>query len=528
MSAAQQAADAAWRPRANPWLISVVVTLAAFMEILDTTIVNVSLPYIAGSLSSSYDQATWVLTSYLVANGIVLPISGWLGRVIGRKRYFLLSIIFFSVFSFLCGNAGTLGELVVFRLFQGFCGGGLQPNQQAIVLDVMPPELRGRAFGVVAVAVIFAPIIGPTLGGWITDSYSWRWVFFINVPVGIVTFIMVNRLVEDPPWVLRSRAQGRHFDFPGLCLIALAIGCTQVMLDRGEDADWFASPMIRLLALIAALSAIGAIFWLTEAPHPIVNLSVFRDRNFSVGCMMVVGLFGVLYSSGVILPQLAQEHLGYTALLAGLVLSPGAVVVLLFIPFVTRVLMPYIQTRLIIAFGMFVLGLAFIYTSRVTPDLDFWTLVMMRLTQSAGLAFLFVPISTSAYVTVPRELNNDASALYVLIRNISGSAAISLATAMITTSTQTNMAVLSKHLDPASHAYQATLAKVSAALARLGHEPAEIPHQALGWMYQALNTQAAFLAYRNIFIDCAILSFAIIPFAFLFGPMRAGSARGGH
>ncbi len=528
MSPAEQAADAAWRPRANPWLISVVVTLAAFMEILDTTIVNVSLPYIAGSLSSSYDQATWVLTSYLVANGIVLPISGWLGRVIGRKRYFLGSIIFFSVFSFLCGNATTLGQLVVFRLLQGVCGGGLQPNQQAIVLDVMPPEQRGRAFGVVAVAVVFAPIIGPTLGGWITDSYSWRWVFFINVPVGIFAFMMVNRLVEDPPWVLRSRAQGRHFDLPGLCLIALAIGCTQIMLDRGEDADWFSSPTIRLLALIAALAAVGAIFWLTEARHPIVNLAVFRDRNFSLGCLMVVGLFGVLYSSGVIIPQLAQVYLGYTALLAGLVLSPGAVVVLLLIPLVTRLLMPRVQARLIIAFGLLVLGFAFIYTSRVTPDLDFWTLTMMRLTQSAGLAFLFVPISTSAYITVPRELNNDASALYVLIRNIAGSAAISVATAMITTSTQANMAVLSTHLDPASHAYRSELAKVTAALARLGWGPAQIPQQGMGWMYQALNTQAAFLAYRNIFIYCAILSFAIIPLAFLFGPMRLGSVRGGH
>ncbi|MGH7101544.1 MAG: DHA2 family efflux MFS transporter permease subunit [Acetobacteraceae bacterium] len=528
MSPAEEAADAAWRPRANPWLISVVVTLAAFMEILDTTIVNVSLPYIAGSLSSSYDQATWVLTSYLVANGIVLPISGWLGRVIGRKRYFLGSIILFSVFSFLCGNASSLGELVVFRLLQGFCGGGLQPNQQAIVLDVMPPEQRGRAFGVVAVAVVFAPIIGPTLGGWITDSYSWRWVFFINVPIGIFAFMMVNRMVEDPPWVLRRRAGEKHFDLPGLLLIALAIGCTQIMLDRGEDADWFSSPMIRHLAVIAALSAIGAIFWLTEAKHPIVNLAVFRDRNFSLGCVLVVGLFSVLYSSGVIIPQLAQVHLGYTALLAGLIMSPGALVVLLLIPFVTRVLMPYVQTRLIIAFGFLVLGFAFIYTSRVSPDLDFRTLIMMRLAQSAGLAFLFVPISTSAYISVPRELNNDASALYVLIRNIAGSAAISVATAMITSGTQANMATLAPHLNPANEAYRSTLAQVSAALAGLGHAAGAIPHEAMGWLYQTLNTQAAFLAYRNIFIDCAIISFAIIPLAFLFGPMRVGAVRRGH
>lgn len=528
MSGVHEEADAAWRPHANPWLITVIVTLAAFMEILDTTIVNVSLPYIAGSLSSSYDQATWVLTSYLVANAIVLPISGWIGRRIGRKRYFLGSIILFSVFSFLCGNATSLGELVIFRLLQGICGGGLQPNQQAIVLDVMPPEQRGRAFGVISVAVVFAPIIGPTLGGWITDSYSWRWVFFINVPVGIFAFMMVNRLVEDPPWVLRARSQGKHFDLPGLLLIALAIGCAQIMFDRGQDADWFSSPMIRHLALISALATIGAIFWLTEAKHPIVSLAVFRDRNFTLGCVMVVGLFAVLYASGVLMPQLAQVYLGYTALLAGLVMSPGAVVILLFIPLVTRVLMPRVQTRLIIAFGMFLLGLSLVYSSRVTPDLDFWTLMLMRLAQSAGLAFLFIPISTSAYITVPRELNNDASALYVLIRNLAGSAAISISTAMITISSQVNMAVLSTHLNPASHAYRSELARVSAGLVGLGRNPAEISSQAMGWMYQTLNTQAAFLAYRNIFMDCAIIAFAIIPLAFLFGPMRVGAVRRGH
>ena len=529
MSDAHEAADAAWRPRYNPWLIAVVVTMAAFMEILDTTIVNVSLPYIAGSLSSSYDQATWALTSYLVANGIVLPISGWIGRVIGRKRYFLLCIIMFTVFSFLCGSATSLGELVVFRLMQGFFGGGLQPNQQAIVLDVMPPALRGRAFGVVAIAVVFAPIIGPTLGGWITDSYSWRWVFFINIPVGILTFVLVNRLVEDPPWVLRARTRDRRVDLPGLLLIALAIGSMQVMFDRGEDADWFGSPVIRLLAFGAALGWIGAIFWLTEARRPIVHLTVFRDRNFALGCLMVVALFGTLYSSGVLIPQLAQVHLGYTALLAGLVLSPGALVVLVLIPFVTRVLMPHVQTRLIIAAGFVILGLGLLYGSTLAPNLDFRTLMLMRMAQGAGLGFLFVPISTSAYMTLPRSLNTDASALYVLVRNVAGSAAISLSTAAVVSRSQINMAYLagSGHLSPASPVYHATLAQVSAALAGLGRAPAAIGADAMGWLYQTLNTQAAFLAYRDVFIDCAILAFAIVPFTFFLSSARAGAGGGG-
>ena len=530
MSDAHEAADAAWRPRHNPWLITVVVTLAAFMEILDTTIVNVSLPYIAGSLSSSYDQATWTLTSYLVANGIVLPISAWIGRVIGRKRYFLLCIIMFSVCSFLCGSAVSLGELVVFRLMQGFFGGGLQPNQQAIVLDVMPPALRGRAFGVVAIAVVFAPIIGPTLGGWITDSYSWRWVFFINIPVGIVTFFLVNRLVEDPPWVLRERARDRRVDLPGLLLIALGIGAAQVMFDRGEDADWFGSPTIRLLAFAAALGWVGAIFWLTEARRPIVRLSVFGDRNFAVGCLMVVALFGTLYSSGVLIPQLVQLHLGYTALLAGLVLTPGALVILLFIPIVTRVLMPRVQARLIIATGFIILGFGLLYASYLTPDLDFRTLVLMRMAQTAGLGFLFVPISTSAYLTLPRNLNTDASALYVLVRNFSGSAAISLSTAAVVERTQINMAYLvgSGHLSPASPAFRATFAQVSAALAGLGRGSAQISAEAMGWLYQTLNTQAAFLAYHDVFIGCAVIAFGVVPFTFLFSPARAGAGGGGH
>ncbi|HEX7374528.1 MAG TPA: DHA2 family efflux MFS transporter permease subunit, partial [Steroidobacteraceae bacterium] len=372
--ASQEAADAAWRPRANPWLISVVVTLAAFMEILDTTIVNVSLPYIAGDLSTSYDNATWTLTSYLVANGIVIPISGWFGRRLGRKRYFIISIAMFTVCSFLCGTSTSLSEIVVFRIMQGFFGGGLQPNQQAIVLDVMPPEKRGQAFGVVSIAVVFAPIIGPTLGGWITDSYSWRWVFFVNIPVGIIASFLVSRLVEDPPWVLRAqKEQKKGIDVPGLALIALAVAATQIMLDRGEDEGWFGSSHIQLLAFIAGLCWIGAILWLTERKQPLINLFTFKDRNFAVACLMVVALFGVLYSSNVLIPKLSQEQLGYTALLSGLILSPGAVVVLLLIPFVTRVLMPRIETRLIIAFGFIVLGLAMLYMSSLAPNLDFRT-----------------------------------------------------------------------------------------------------------------------------------------------------------
>ena len=357
---AAPASDATWKPKANPWAIAIVVTLAAFMEILDTTIVNVSLPHIAGSVSASYDDATWALTAYLVANGIVLPISGFLGRLIGRKRYFLICIAMFTVSSFLCGTSTSLSELVGFRLMQGFFGGGLQPNQQSIILDTFEQSQRGKAFGVVAVAVIFAPIIGPTLGGWITDSFTWRWVFFINVPVGIFAFFAVTTMVEDPPWVLRARAKLRDFDYIGLGLIALGLGSFQIMLDRGEDEDWFGSPLIVVCGILGAIGVIGAVLWLLTARKPIVNLRAFGNRNFATGSIMIFGMGAILYSGSVLIPQLAQQRFGYTALLAGLLLSPGGALVLVLIPIVGR-LLPFVQTRLLIAFGFASLGCAFIY-----------------------------------------------------------------------------------------------------------------------------------------------------------------------
>ena len=279
--------DATWRPRGSVWLVAGAATLAPFMEILDTTIVNVSLPYIAGTLSASNDDATWTLTSYLVANGVVVPVAGWLGRLIGRKRYFLTCIAMFTVCSFLCGIATSLPQLVMFRLLQGLFGGGLQPCQQSVILDTFEPSQRGKAFSLVAIAVIFAPIIGPTLGGWITDNYTWRWVFLINVPVGIVAFIAVLQLVEDPPWVQRDRAHLRDIDYGGLGLIALGLGSLQIMLDRGEDNDWFSSPTIKLFGLLAAVGIVGGIAWLLLVEKPVVNLRCLKDRNFGIGVVMV-------------------------------------------------------------------------------------------------------------------------------------------------------------------------------------------------------------------------------------------------
>jgi DHA2 family multidrug resistance protein len=528
MSASQDASDAAWKPKANPWVIAVVVTIAAFMEILDTTIVNVSLPHIAGSVSASYDDATWTLTSYLVANGIVLPVSGFIGRVIGRKRYFMICIAGFVVCSFLCGTATSLGQIVIYRLFQGFFGGGLQPNQQAIILDTFEPKKRGSAFGVVAVAVIFAPAIGPTLGGILTDSYSWRWIFWINIPVGIFALFAVAALVEDPPWVKRQKARIVDTDWIGLSLIAIGIGSLQVFMDRGEDEDWFGSGFITMMFVLAMVGISGAIVWLTTTDKPVVNLKVFLDRNFATGCVMISAVGATLYSGAVLVPQLAQQQLGYTATLAGLILSPGAVAIVVLIPVVTKLLLPNVQTRFIIAFGFILIGCSYLYSSLiVVPTVNFGTLVEARIFQVLGLAFLFAPVSTIAYTTLPRSLNGDASSLFVMLRNVFGSIGISIATAGVTQRTQTHLAYLQPFMTPLYQPYNDLEQRVRQGMTSLGYGAAQISKMLPGEIDQLFQGQASLLAYRDLFVYCGIAAFCAIPLTFLFSPSKAGGRGGG-
>ncbi|HET6183245.1 MAG TPA: DHA2 family efflux MFS transporter permease subunit [Acetobacteraceae bacterium] len=514
--------DAAWRPRHSAWLIAFVVTLAPFMEILDTTIVNVSLPYIAGDMSASYDDSTWSLTSYLVANGIVLPVAGWLGRLIGRKRYFLLCIAMFTAFSLLCGLATSLPQLVVFRVLQGLFGGGLQPSQQAVVLDTFEPSQRGRAFSIVAIAVIFAPILGPVLGGWLTDTYSWRWVFLINVPVGIVAFVSVASLVDDPPWVARDRTDIRDIDYVGLGLIALGLGCLQVTLDRGEELDWLGSPTIKLFALLAGIGIAGATVWLLLTDKPVVDLRVLGDRNFAVGVVCISCIGAILYSSNLVIPSYAQQVMGYTALLAGEVVSPGSLVMVFLIPVVARLALPNIQTRYLLAFGFFVLGCTALYAHRLTPDLDFTTMATWRAFQTIGLAFLFVPNSTISYSTVPRRLNPDATALYAMFRNISGSIGIAAAAALIDHRERTHRAYLAAHLTPLDRPFADTLDHAEQTLRGLGHTAADAHHAAMGLLMHMLDQQSLVLAYADVFTVSAVAAFAVIPLTFLFRPMRAG------
>ncbi|WP_338562456.1 DHA2 family efflux MFS transporter permease subunit [Erwinia sp. E_sp_B04_7] len=516
-----------WKPASNPWLVAMTVTLAVFMEILDTTIVNVALPHVAGSLSSSYDESTWVLTSYLVANGIVLPISAFLSRLFGRKQFFLICIVMFTVCSFLCGIATELWQIILFRVLQGFFGGGLQPVQQSVLLDYFKPEDRGKAFGLSSIAIIVAPVLGPTLGGWITDNYSWRWVFFINIPVGIFSVMAIYQLLEDPPWE-RKWAKGKlTIDYIGISLITLGLGCLQVMLDRGEDDDWFSSSFIVTFAILTIIGLVGAVYWLLYAKKPVVDLHVLKDKNFAVASILMAGMAAILYGSSVVIPQLAQQDLGYTATWSGLVLSPGAVLIVLSIPLVLK-LMPIIQTRWIIAFGFTCLFVSFIYSATLTPDVDFTTLVLMRSAQTIGLGFLFVPLTTIAFVTIPQRLNADAAALFTMCRNVAGSVGISLSTAMITERQQVHSASMVHNMSPLNEPFNLTVERWAQGVRDFTTAVGDPVTIATGQLYKEMIAQARILAYVDVFMGLSIVALILIPFCLLLSPIKSEGSAGAH
>ncbi|MGB9096934.1 DHA2 family efflux MFS transporter permease subunit [Erwinia sp.] len=516
-----------WKPASNPWLVAMTVTLAVFMEILDTTIVNVALPHVAGSLSSSYDESTWVLTSYLVANGIVLPISAFLSRVFGRKQFFLICIVMFTICSFLCGIATELWQIILFRVLQGFFGGGLQPVQQSVLLDYFKPEDRGKAFGLSSIAIIVAPVLGPTLGGWITDNYSWRWVFFINIPVGIFSVMAIYQLLEDPPWE-RKWAKGKlNIDYIGIGLITLGLGCLQVMLDRGEDDDWFSSNFIITFAILTAIGLVGAVYWLLYAKKPVVDLHVLKDKNFAVASLLMAGMAAILYGSSVVIPQLAQQDLGYTATWSGLVLSPGAVLIVLSIPLVLK-LMPIIQTRWIIAFGFTCLFVSFVYSATLTPNVDFTTLVLMRSAQTIGLGFLFVPLTTIAFVTIPQRLNADASALFTMCRNVAGSIGISLSTAMITERAQVRSANMVHNMSPLNEPFNLTVERWAQGVRDFTTAVGDPVTIATGQLYKEMIAQARILAYVDVFMGLSLVALVLIPFCLLLAPIKSEGSAGAH
>src|SRR5580693_2445861 len=398
-----------WQPKVNPWLIAGAVSLAAFMEVLDTSIANVALPHIAGGLAASNDESTWVLTSYLVSNAIVLPLSGWLVASLGRKRFFLICITFFTASSFLCGIAPSLGFLLLFRVMQGAFGGGLQPMAQSILGDSFAPEKRGLAFSLYGITTICAPAIGPTLGGWITDNYSWRWIFYINVPVGIVALLLVYQLVEDPPYIARLKAGPSGFDFVGFSLLTLGVGALQIVLDKGQEDDWFGSHFITTLVVIAAVGLVSLVIWEWFHKQPIIDVRMFKSFNFASSSLMMFMLGISLFSSLVLMPQFLQTLVGYTSELAGLALSAGGLVLLLEMPIMGQ-LTTKIQARYLIAFGWLALSIAMFYsTKRIDLQISFSAATWLRVAQVIGLGFLFVPISLVAYIGIAPEKNNSVA-----------------------------------------------------------------------------------------------------------------------
>jgi DHA2 family multidrug resistance protein len=509
-------------PEVNPWFIALTVTLATFMEVLDTSIANVSLPHIAGGLAAGVDESTWILTSYLVSNAIVLPMSGWFSSLIGRKRFYMSCVAVFTISSFLCGLAPNLATLIFFRVLQGAGGGGLQPSEQSILADTFAPEKRGMAFAVYGMAVVVAPAIGPTLGGFITDNYSWRWIFYINVPIGIISILLTSRVIKDPPHLSGARRDGRiTIDYIGLGLLAIGLGALQVVLDKGQREDWLESHMILDLGIISAAALIAVIFWEWHHKNPIIDLKLFRDRSFAIGNSMMFMLGFILLGTTLLLPLFTQTMLGYTAEKAGLALMPGGLVILASMPVVGFLLSRYDPRRVMI-FGLGMLTGALFYMTHFNLYIDFQTAATARIIQGMGLACLFVPINTVAYSYLPPHKNNAASGLINLARNVGGSVGISFVTTMLARRQQFHRAQLSAHLNPANPRVQQMLQGASGAL-RAASGP-EATRQAYGLLQRMLERQSTMLSYIDNFHILAIVTMAMIPFVFL---IRKPRRRGG-
>jgi MFS transporter, DHA2 family, multidrug resistance protein len=488
-----------WRPKYNPWLIAVVVALAAFMEVLDTSIANVALPYIAGNLGASNDQSTWVLTSYLVSNAIILPISGWLATTLGRKRFFMTCLAVFTLSSLLCGVAPSLGLLLFFRVLQGAGGGGLQPMAQAILADTFPPQQRGLAFALYGITAIMAPTIGPTLGGWITFNYSWRWIFFINLPVGVLTLFLVRRFVEDPPYLSRLKSAGVKLDYIGIALLTLGIGALQVLLDKGQEDDWFGSHFITTLIVTATVCLISLAIWEWFHKSPIIDVRMFRNFNFASASLMMFMLGIMLFSSLVLMPQFLQTLLGYTSQLAGLALSAGGLVLLIEMPIMGQ-LTTKIQARRLIAFGWLALSIAMFYsTKRIDLQISFSAATWLRITQVIGLGFLFVPITLVAYIGIAPEKNNAVAGIINFMRNMGSSVGTSLVTTLIARRSQFHQARLVEHASPGNPNFQNSVNGLTQRLAHSGLSQHEALAQAYARIYRGVQAQAASLAYIDTF-----------------------------
>lgn len=512
-------------PGPNKWLVAVTVMIPTFIEILDMTVVNVSLNHIQGNLNAGLDEVTWVLTSYLVANAIVIPMSGWLASRVGRRRYLLMSICLFTASSFACGAATSLGMLVLFRVLQGAGGGGLQPLSNAILLETFPPEEHGKAMAIFGMGIVFAPILGPILGGWITDNWTWRWVFYINIPVGVLSVLMTILFIQDPPYL---RQKATRIDYPGIALLIVGIGCLQLVLDRGERLDWFASPMIRNLSVLSAGALVFFVVNELNRPNPVVDLRVYKDRSFAMGNLVMFLGFFAFFASLVLLPIYVQKLMSYTPWWAGWVLAPGGIASLVMMPLAAR-LMQKVDARKLLFAGLAINAYALYLMSGFNLEADFDSILWPRLVQGVGLGLFFVPLATLTVGRVPREKMGNASAVFNLVRNLGGSFGVALMTTQLARRSQFHHHRLTEHLTPYDPQFQEALRQLRHWLdvhASLAHEHGLGP--ALGALYAELNRQAFMLAFNDAFFLDTF--FFVVPLFFVFfirktapgpGPMDA-------
>jgi DHA2 family multidrug resistance protein len=504
-----------WKPSFNPWLIAASVMLATFMEVLDTSVANVALPHISGNLSATTDEATWVLTSYLVSNAIILPATAWLTTYFGRKRFLITCIIIFTLASAMCGAATSLGMLIFARILQGAGGGALQPIAQSVLLESFPPEKRGSAMALYGLGVVVAPIIGPTLGGWITDNYSWRWIFYINIPIGALAIFMANAFVEDPPY-LRNRKPGR-IDYIGFGLMAVGLATLQLILDKGQEEDWFASNWIVWATIMAVAALIAFIIWELRAKEPIVNLRVFSNRNFAVGTVLIASVGVVLYGTTALLPLFLQTLLGYPAVQSGMAVSPrgfGSIISML----IVGRLIGKVDGRFLIMFGFAVLAYSTYMLSGVNLEIATSNVIWPNIISGFAMGFVFVPLTTMAMGTLSNEQMGNASGIYNLMRNTGGSIGIAMVTTFLARGAQVHQAAMVSHLTPYDPAFQQRMHQATGALGAGGPVAAQ---QAYGSIYGTLVKQSMLMSYTDNFRMLAFLCLLSIPTALLFKRVRA-------
>jgi len=504
-------------PASNPWLVAISVMLATFMEVLDTSIASVALPYIAGSVSATNDEATWVLTSYLVANAIILPTSSWFSQRFGRKRFLLTCIVIFTISSFACGAADSLALILIARAVQGAGGGALQPLSQAILLESFPPHKRGQAMALFGLGVVVAPVLGPTVGGWLTETYSWRWAFYINIPVGILAIFMIMRYVHDPIYI-REAKPGR-FDSIGFGLLAIWLAALQIVLDKGQEDDWFGATWIRWTVAIMAVCFVGFLLWELHHRSPLVKLRVFLNRNFTLGCLLI-GIFGgVIYGMITLLPLLYQELLGYNALDAGLAVSPRGLGSLVAMPLI-GLISSRIDNRYLLAFGFTLFGLCGLWFGRVNLDISQWSFLWPVILSGFGASMIFVPLASTSMASLPNEEIGNAAGLFNLLRNIGGSIGISIVNTVVARHEQVHRVEMSGHVNAASTAFQQLLDGTTALVARTGGSPLK----AYGIINGILTQQARLRAYFDDFQYIAAVCFACVPIVFM---LRRAIARKG-